>query len=139
MKYNGPRENCQPHNLPMAFSYAEKLWDSVMKEVKLDKMLGPFPVQPLNPLICSPVGMVEKKNSTDMRRITHLSYPWGTSTNLFIDREDCKINYQTLDMVLKLVAKHGQGCFMAKEHFAMFQCVLVIYHFWESKCKDNFS
>ena len=34
LKYNGPRENCQPHNLPTAYSYPEKLWDSLMKEVK---------------------------------------------------------------------------------------------------------
>ena len=88
-----------------------------MKEFKLGRMLGPFLVQPLNPLICIPVGMLEKKNSMDMRRITHLSYPQGLSINSFIDPEDCRTNYQTLDMVLKLVAKHGQGCFMAKEDF----------------------
>ena len=44
LKYNGLRENCQPHNL-----------------VKLGRMLGTFPVQPFDPLICSPVGVVEKK------------------------------------------------------------------------------
>ena len=95
LKYNGPRENHQPHNLPTALSYPEKLWDSVMKEVKLGRMLGPFLVQPINPLICSPIGMVEKKNSMDMHRITHLSYPRGASINSFIDPEDCKTNYQT--------------------------------------------
>ena len=108
LKYNSLRENCHPHNLPTAFSYPEKLWDNVMKEIKLERMLGPFLVQPFNPLICSPVGMVEKKNSTDMHRITHLSYPRGTSINSFIDLEDCKTNYQTLDMALKLVAENGQ-------------------------------
>ena len=38
LKYNGPRENHQPCNLPTGFSYLEKLWDSVMKEVKLGRM-----------------------------------------------------------------------------------------------------
>ena len=80
-------------------------------------MLGPFLVQPLNPLICSPVSMVEKKNSTDMCRITHFSYPRGGSINSFIDPEDCKTNYQTLDMAIKLVAKYGHGCYMVKEDF----------------------
>ena len=93
-----------------------------MKEVKLGRMLGPFPVQPFNPLVCSSVGMVEKKNSTDMHRITHLSYPRGASINSFIDPEDCKTNYQTLDMALKLVVKHGQGCFVAKEDFKSAFC-----------------
>ena len=90
LKYNGLRVNHQPCNLPTAFSYPEKLWDSVMKEVKLGRMLEPFQVQPIDPLICSPVGMVEKKNSTDMHRITHLSHPVGASINSFIDPEDCK-------------------------------------------------
>ena len=90
-----------------------------MKEVKLGRMLGPSLVQPFDPLICSPIGMVEKKNSTDMCRITHISYPWGASINSFIDPDDCKTNYQTLDMALKLVAKQGQGCFMAKEDFKL--------------------
>ena len=53
----------------------------------------------------------------DMPRITHLSYPQVMSINSFIDPEDCKTNYQTLDMALKLMAKHGQGYFMAKEDF----------------------
>ena len=79
-------------------------------------------VQPLNPLICSPVGMVEKNNSTDMCRITHLSYPQGSTINSLIDPEDCKTNYQTLDMALKLVAKHVKGALWPKrtlnQHFA---------------------
>ena len=62
LKYNGPGVNHQYHNLPTACSYPEKLWDSVMKEVKLGRMLAPFSVQHINPLICSPVGMVEKKS-----------------------------------------------------------------------------
>ena len=82
MKYNEQRENRQACNLPAAFSYPEKLWDSVMKEVKSGRMLGPFLVQPIDPLICSPVGMVEKKNSTDMHRITHLSHPWVVSQSM---------------------------------------------------------
>ena len=91
-------------------------------------MLGPFPVQPLNLLICSPVDMVEK-NSTDMHRITHLSYPRGNSINSFIDLDDCKTNYQTLDMAIKLVAIHGQGCYMAKEDFKSTFCnVLMCYN-----------
>ena len=89
-------------------------------------MLGPFLVKPINPLICSPVGMVEEKNSTDMHRITHLSYPRGASINSFINPEDCKTNYQMLDMALKLVAKYGQGCFMVKEDFKSAFCNVPI-------------
>ena len=58
LKYKGPLENRQPKNLLSAYQHSEKLWASLMKEVHLGQVLGPFPVQPINPLICSPVGMV---------------------------------------------------------------------------------
>ena len=38
-----------------------------MKEVHLGCMLGSFPVQPLDPLICSLVGMVEKQDLDEMQ------------------------------------------------------------------------
>ena len=60
LKYKGLLENRQPKNLLLAYQHSEKLWASLMKEVHLGQMLGPFPVQPIDPLICSPVGMVEK-------------------------------------------------------------------------------
>ena len=81
LKYQGPRQNCQPKNLPTAFTNSKELQDSIMKEMQLCQMTGSFQVQPLYPLICSPVGMVPKKNSTAMRCITHLSYPLGRSVN----------------------------------------------------------
>ena len=117
LKYTGPRVNRQPKNLLSAYQNAPKLWASLIKETQLGRMLCPFPVQPLNPFICSPVGMVPKKDSQEMRRITHLSHPQGQSVNSFIDPQDTKTNYQTFDTAIELVAKAGPGSFMAKEDF----------------------
>ena len=78
VKYNRPRLNRQPRNLPTAFTHSKELWQSVMKEVNLGRMLSPFQVQPIFPLICSPAGMAEKKNSTAMYHIEHLSNPQGS-------------------------------------------------------------
>ena len=52
---------------------------------KLGSMLGPFLVQPMDSLICSLVGMVEKRDSDEMHRITHLSHPRGQSINAYIE------------------------------------------------------
>ena len=93
LKYNGPLENRQPKNLLSAFCHADKLWSSIMKEVQLGQMLGPFLVQPLDPLICSLVGMVNKQDLQEMRHITHLSHLRGRSINAFIDPEDAQIHY----------------------------------------------
>ena len=109
--------NRQPQNLKSAYQFKDKLWASVMKEVCLGRMISPFASQPITPLICSLVGMVEKKNSSDVRRITHLSYPKGSSINAFINPADAETHYQTFEAVVNLVAKAGQGAFMAKEDF----------------------
>ena len=61
--------------------------------------------------------MVEKKNSSDMRHVTHLSYPKGSSINAFINPADAETHYQTFEGAVNLVAKAGQGTFMAKEDF----------------------
>ena len=98
-----------------------------MKEVHLGRMIGPFASQPITPLICSPVGMVEKKNSTDMRCVTHLSYPKGSSINAFINPAGTETHYQMFEAAVNLVAKAGQGAFMAKEDFkSAFHKVLIV-------------
>ena len=128
LKYNGSRVNRQPRNLPTAFTHSQTLWQSVMKEVNLGCMLSPFKVQPIFPLICSPLGMVEKKNSTAMHHITHLSHPQGSLINSFIAPEDAETHYQTFEAAVQLAACQGQGTYMAKEDFKLaFQNVPMRY------------
>ena len=117
LKYHGPKVNREPNNLKSACQFKEKLWASLMKEVHLGRMIGPFASHPITPPICSPVGMVEKKNSSDMHWATHLSYPKGSSINAFIHPADAESHYQTFEAAVNLVAKAGQGAFMAKEDF----------------------
>ena len=117
LKYKGPLENRPPKNLLSAYQHTDKLWVSLIKEVKLDHMLGPFLVQPLDPLICSPVGMVDKWDSQEMRHITHLSHPRGRSINAYIDPDDAQTHYQSFEVAVELVALAGPGSFMAKEDF----------------------
>ena len=117
LKYQGPEVNREPNNLKSAYQFKDKLWASLMKEVCLGRMIGPFASQPITPLICSPVGMVERKNSSDMHQVTHLSYPKGSSINAFIHPADAKTYYQTFEAVVNLIANTGQGTFMAKEDF----------------------
>ena len=107
----------EPNNLKSAYQFKDKLWASLMKEMHLGRMIGPFVSQPITPLICSLVGMVDKKNSSDMHWVTHLSYPKGSSINAFIQPADAETHYQTFEAVVNLVAKAGQGAFMAKEDF----------------------
>ena len=122
LKYNGPLENRQPKNLLSAYQHADKLWVSIMKEVHLGHVLGPFLVQPLDPLICLLVGMVPKHDSQEMQHITHPSHPWGQSINTFISQEDAQTHYQTFEAAVELVVWAGTGSYMAKENFKSAFC-----------------
>ena len=128
LKYQNPKLNREPNNLKLAYQFKDKLWASLMKEVHLWRMIGPFVSQPIAPLICSPVGMVEKKSSPNMSRVTHLSYPKGSSINAFINPADAETHYQAFEAAVNLVAKAGPGMFMAKEDFkSAFQYVPMAF------------
>ena len=120
LKYHGPKVNRQPQNLKSAYQFKDKLWDSLMKEVHLGRTIGPFASQSITPLICSLVDMVEKKNSSDMRHVTHLSYTKGSSINVFINPADAETHYQMFKVAVNLVAKVGRGAFMAKDFKSAF-------------------
>ena len=77
-------------------------------------MAGPFAERPLDNLICSPIGLVDKKDTADKRMIMHLSHPKGKSVNSFIDPSVTKTQYQSFDLAVQLVAQHGRFCFMSK-------------------------
>ena len=73
LKYNGPRTGCVHPNLKSANQFPQLLLNRIDKKCELGRILGPFQLPPLRDLICSPVGMVLKKNSEEMRMIMHLS------------------------------------------------------------------
>ena len=77
-------------------------------------MVGPFPEPPFLDLICSPVGLVPKKELSDLLMIRHLSYPYGGSINDFIDPEKTATKYQSFQDTVKLVVQQGPFCSLAK-------------------------
>ena len=87
-------------------------------------MLGPFLEPPLDNLICSPVGMVPKKDSDKMHMITHLSYPQGNSINSHMNPHDTSTSYQSFD-------KYGYGAYMPKGDVeSAFQIVPIAPEDW---------
>ena len=74
LEYSGPFEPKTPDNLSIADQDPQVIRNKLHKEIKLGRMVGPF-TEPLFPdLNCSPVGLVPKKESTDLQMIMHLSY-----------------------------------------------------------------
>ena len=47
-------------NMPSAFHYPEVVWEKITKEVRLQRVGGPFDAPPFAKYICSPLGLVPK-------------------------------------------------------------------------------
>ena len=114
LEYSGPFEPRTPDNLSEADQDPQVIRDKLQKEVQLGHMVGPFAEPPFPDLICSPVGLVLKKESSDLCMIMHLSYPYGGSINNFINLEKAATKYQSFQDTVKLVVQQGHFCLLAK-------------------------
>ena len=83
--YTGPKVFRSPPNLVSAHQWPDLVLKRLHKEILAKRMAGPFKVPPFPDLICSPIGMVDKKDTDEKRMIMHLSFPTGGSINDFID------------------------------------------------------
>ena len=114
LEYTGQFKFRAPENLPTAKLDPQVIRHQLNKEIALGRMLGPFKDPPFPDLMCSPVGLVPKKDTDEMRMIMHLSYPYGQFINDFIDPEKASTSSQTFDDTVQLVIKQGQFCWLSK-------------------------
>ena len=105
------------NNLPLRCGTQQDLWTKIIKEVKLDRVVGPFAQIPHDSCGQSPVGLVNKQNS-DTRVIFHLLYPLNShepkSVNDNTPKELCSTQYKDLDNAIQLCVQAGKGCYLAK-------------------------
>ena len=102
--YSGPRirQSCA-HNIPLRLGSETELWNKLIKEVKLNRVAGPYDDIPFDNYIQSPIGLVPKAgNSGKTRLIFHLSYDFGDSSdqqslNHHTPRNLCSVKYNDLD------------------------------------------
>jgi len=98
-------------NLPVDFVNIAKVSEVIDKDVKALKKAGPFSEQPFEFMAISPIGAVPKKNSTKIRVIHHLSYPFdGDSVNEGID--DVYLPISSFGHAARAVRQLGKGCFL---------------------------
>ena len=88
-------------NIPLKIGSEEELWNKLMKEVKAERVAGPFNEVPFDNYIQSPIGLVPKKSSEGTRLIFHLSYNFdekdGCSLNSFTPKDKCSVRYNDID------------------------------------------
>ena len=128
LEYMGPFQHRTPDNLLTAAQDPQPIKDKLQKEVNLGHMVGPFSDPPFPDLICSPVGLVPKKESTELCMIMHLSYPYRESINNFINPEKAATMYQSFQDAVKLVVQQGRFCWLAKGDMkSAFRVVPIIF------------
>ena len=81
-----------------------------MKEVKANRVVGPFKEIPYKNFIQSPIGLVPKAGGKT-RLIFHLSYNFlddlekDGSLNYFTPKEHCSVHYNDLNFAIKTILK----------------------------------
>ena len=104
--------------------------DKVNKYLKEEKLrgaiVGPFQENPLPGAMFSPVDAIPKKESSDLRIITNLSYPYNDSAiNVHVDNstylgEEVDLTYPGLDQLVRIVRKKGRGSLLFKRDLRKF-------------------
>lgn len=99
---------------------ADELRMYVKTELQCGAILGPYVNNPFNkPIIIPHSNTRDKRDSNERRVIMDLSYPHGNSVNDSISRQEYlgeKIEFRlpSVDSLVDLVKKHGQGCALWK-------------------------
>ena len=111
--YKGPRRQRVSRNLKSALEHPTVINDELMKEMKSQRIAGPFDTPPLPNLQCSGVGVVPKKTG-GWRMIMHLSAPLDNSINDGISKEEFTLRYSTVDDAVRIIRELGPNTLLAK-------------------------
>ena len=111
--YEGPRTSTQPRNLLSARREVLGVTEAIQTELQRGHSAGPFNSPPFPSFHCSPLGAVEKSNSS-FRLILDLSSPRGQSINEGISKEKFSVTYSRFDDAVDIVRDLGPSCFMGK-------------------------
>ena len=116
ISYTGPQFSHCKNNLPSSFQHPTTLDDSITAEIKT----------PLLPNFhCSGLGLVPKHDG-GWCAIYHLSAPYGSSINDFIDPDAYTLSYCTVDDAFAIVSELGKGTLMAKIYLRNAFCLIPI-------------
>ena len=120
--YRGPSnvELTSP-NLKFTVEDEVDLWNKVMKEVRVKRCAGPYPIEepPFKHFIQSPIGLVPKDAGRETRLIFHLSYPrnGSTSVNINTPKRKSKVKYPDFSEAVKLCVGEGRFARLADQMF----------------------
>ena len=112
--YDGPRIYREHKNWPSTYEHADAVATCILKDIHRGTTAGPFTSLPSSSFVGSPMGCFQKKRSSKYRVIHDLSYPPGSSINDFINIENYRMHYLSLDDVVSHIQTLGHRSLLAK-------------------------
>lgn len=120
-----PIQSYIPSNHASARENPKEIQKFLKKAERLNSILGPFEYSPFNPPICfSPLGAVDKKDSSSKRIIHDMSWPRdGSAVNDHIDKnsflgDTINLHYPGVDNLVEIIKRKGVGCAIFKRDIA---------------------
>lgn len=114
IRYDGPKQSFELLNHKSAVDQEDILLQMITKEMLINRVAGPFDYPPFPNFVCSPLGLVPKKEQGKYRVIHDLSRPKLCSVNSYIPHCYATVKYETFDQVVRLVLQYGHGALIAK-------------------------
>lgn len=112
IEYSGPQDRRDfSRNHKLRSGSKTVLWNKLMKEVKLQRCVGPYEEIPYNNWVQSPVTLIPKGSGTDSRLVFDLSHNFehGASINSYVPQERKTVQYQDLQHALGLIMEQEDG------------------------------
>ena len=110
----------RPKNWRSALDFPEQMDQYIQREIQEGSLLGPFEISPFKSTpVFSPLSTTPKRGSSERRVIMDLSFPPGNSVSDKIPKDqylgqERKLTYPSVDALVELVRKKGQGCALMK-------------------------
>ena len=105
LNYQGPKiRTDEARNIPFTIGNSREMWRKIMKEVRLERLAGPYSRPPFENYVKSPIGLVPKDGGLQTRLIFHLSFDFpsgNSSVNSSTPEELCSVKYNDLDTAIK--------------------------------------
>ena len=113
----GESNHCS--NSQNATDSAHIVQEKLDKELRLDRIAGPFDTPPYAPFHISPLNIREKKTPGKFRLLHNLSFPYNsTSINSRIAQKEKTVKYATVGTAIRKLLSLPRGAYTAKTDIA---------------------
>ena len=110
----GERYSFESPNQKSTLEQPEIVVSKLNKECEAGRIVGPFSEPPFQNFRCSLLGIVPKKDHSELRLIHHISYPPGSSVNAFIPEDCSSVHYASSNDTISVIKRKGMAVLWQK-------------------------